>query len=350
MVFVCVTVITTLLTVEDEEMNRISSDSIPGFNPGFNYKFHRSSAVSPINRGEIKFEKYGLTFYKLSPSHLPLMLSIYTDPYANAMVAPVTHPTKQDIKRKLDGFIAQESTSGLSCYAVFCNKEEKYIGIAGVTHMDPEKTSVEVNYALRKQFRGQNLGKTLCQACCEFACENGFQEIYGETLSYNRESQYILITNGFIPNGIVKLNPNTNMKDTHLTVFVKQLKDEKDTPCPPKKSGLKPTDLHPDARDLKDLLIDDYKIYIKRKKKRKKKQKKKQNYLESPEMLYQLKTFLQLREKKNRPFNQKNRPFNQKEDEDRPKIPQAEAERRIKDWLENRHTASNQRSTGNARA
>jgi hypothetical protein len=62
MVFVCVTVITTLLTVEDEEMNRISSDSIPGFNPGFNYKFHRSSAVSPINRGELNLKNMGLRF------------------------------------------------------------------------------------------------------------------------------------------------------------------------------------------------------------------------------------------------------------------------------------------------
>jgi len=278
-------------------------------NPSFNPNPYRSSAVTTINRGDVKFEKFGLTFYKLSQSHFPLLLSIYTDPYANAMVAPVTHPTKQDIKRKLDGFIAQESTSELSCYAVFCNKKQKYIGIAGITYMDPKKTFVEVNYALRKQFRGQNLGKTLCQACCEFACAKGFEKIYGETLSYNRASQHILITNGFIPKGIVKLNPETNMKDTYLTKFVKQLNGETDTQCPPKKSGPKPTDLHPDARNLKCVLIDDYQ---------------KPNYLKIPAHCHRLNTFLKLREKKNRPYTQK---------KDRPKISEAEAKQRIENWL-----------------
>jgi hypothetical protein len=66
-----------------------------------------SLEITTINRGDVKFEKFGLTFYILSKSHFPLMASIYTDPYANAMVAPVTHPTKQDIQRKLGCFIDQ---------------------------------------------------------------------------------------------------------------------------------------------------------------------------------------------------------------------------------------------------
>jgi RimJ/RimL family protein N-acetyltransferase len=116
---------------------------------------------------------------------------------------------------------------------VFCNQEQKYIGIAGITYMDPEKTFIEVNYTLRKPFRGKNIGETLCRACCDFAYEQGFYLIYGETLSYNRASQQILIKHGFTPDGIVKLDRTLNMKDTYLTKFVKILNGETHTQCTP---------------------------------------------------------------------------------------------------------------------
>ncbi len=200
------------ITEEKNYLNRL------GFKLGFNTVNLLINCLNSKKDDIAVYEDKRFTFETLSKKDIELLKSIYFDPDANATVVPVTKPTQKGVKKKLQTFIDLQNKTGHSCYKVFDKNSNAYIGIAGLTAMD-EEGNLELNCALKKEFRNQRIGSELAKSAINYAKEQNLTEkLYATCLSYNTASHNILINNGFEPDGILKM-PGNNFKDTYILIF-----------------------------------------------------------------------------------------------------------------------------------
>ena len=219
-----------------EETNYLNS---LGFKLGFDTVNFLKNCLYSKKDDITVYEDKRFTFETLSKKDIELLKFIYFEPDANATVVPVTKPTQKGVEKKLEKFIELQKQTGHSCYKVFDKNSNAYIGIAGLTAMD-EEGNLELNCALKKEFRNQRIGSELAKSAINYAKEQNLTEkLYATCLSYNTASHNILIKNGFEPDGILKM-PENNFKDTYILKF--------------KYTGTQNEESHPEFRPIKSAL------------------------------------------------------------------------------------------------